>query len=626
MALAALPETEGIAFDRTIARSAEAVEPAGADGLPDISLDLRDRLEGTSTRPAANSDLEIVSLLGEGGMGQVHLAAQRSLFREVAVKTVHPGSTAGAATALCEEARVTGRIEHPSVIPVHALGRASDGRPVMIMKRVEGVSWKTLIATPDHPVWENISGSHGLSAHLQILVQVCHAVAFAHSRGFAHRDLKPENVMIGRFGEVYVVDWGLAVRLDATETTDAHQIVGTPAYMAPEMVAGLPVDERTDVYLLGAILHELLTGAAPHAGDTLMMVLSAAYESSPKEYPASVPVELAALCRDALARDPELRPQTAREFQSRLVTYLQHRVSTKLSRRGHERLRTIDACDPATTEGRLAIRRALTECRFAFLQAIDEWDGNESARKGARICAERAVRVEIAEGNAAAARVALEAIDDPGPELVDALTELEARLARERAEAEQLRRIAHDLDASVGAVARRHAAFYVAALCAAVGIVVSLRSRHAGPLAPADLVRVASFMVASMAVLVAIFRKRLLRNAFSKKIAYLALFASVTMLVHRIFALRAQQPVHVILATDSFIFSVILVSASVTLERWIGVGAVFTLAGAFATLAYPADASSIFTLSTLAMTMVSAVLFRPARPSATAEAPARTED
>ncbi len=626
----ALPKGGAVAFDATIARepAARTTRPQKGDAgvgrsgdLPSISVDLRpagpDAGAGADPSAGADPDLKIVRLLGQGGMGQVHLAEQRSLLREVALKTVHPGSHEAAAAALCEEALVTGQIEHPSVIPVHALGRAVDGRPVMVMKRVEGVSWKTLLATPDHPVWENISGSHGLSANLQILVQVCHAVAFAHSRGIVHRDLKPENVMIGRFGEVYVVDWGLAIRLAVPQEPGEHDIVGTPAYMAPEMVGCFPVDERTDVYLLGAILHELVTGEAPHRGDTLLMVLAAAYESAPKEYDASVPEELAALCRDALARDPDARPQTARDFQARLVGYLQHRASTKLSRRANERLRSIEGSEPSSPEDRLEIRRALTECRFAFLQALDEWPANEAARVGLRACAERAVRVEVADGHVAAARLALEAIEDPPAELAREVHALEARLAAERAEAERLRLLAHDLDASVGAAARRRAAIYISALCATVGLVVSLRSRQTGALVPTDLVRIASFMFACMFAFLAVFRRRLLGNAFSRKIAYLALFASATMVVHRTFALFTAEPVHVILATDCLFFSVILVAAGLTLVGWLGVGAIFTFAGAIGILAYPAEATTIFTLSTLVMLIVSAMLLRPDSSGAT---------
>ncbi len=629
------PGTEGaVAFDATIARGIGALPTlalggagrAEAAALPPISVDLRapsTALPLASFSPpapevapdGASADLRVLRLLGQGGMGQVHLAEQRSLMREVALKTVHPGSHEGAAVALCDEALVTGQIEHPSVIPVHALGRADDGRPVMVMKRVEGVSWKTLLATPDHPIWENVSGSHGLTAHLQFLVQVCHAVAYAHSRGFVHRDLKPENVMIGRFGEVYVVDWGLAQKLGTPAPAPGeHQIVGTPAYMAPEMVAGHAIDERTDVFLLGAILHELLTGEPPHHGETLMLVLAAAYESAPKTFDRSVPEELAALCRDALARDPADRPRSAKEFQARLVSYLQHRASSKLARRATERLRSVEGFDESSAEQRLEIRRALTECRFAFHQALEEWPDNRIARDGLRACAARSVRVELADGHLAAAKVALEALDGPPEELVRGVEALEARLARERAEAERLRRIAHDMDATVGATSRRRAATFVALLCAVVSAVVMLRSRHAGPLTPPDMVRIAAFMVVTMGALVGIFRKRLLRNAFGKKVAYLAFLASATMLVHRVLAMLAQQEVHVILATDSLLFTVLLVAAGITLAPWFALGAVFTLGGAFAILAYPAHGPLIFTLATLAMTIVSALMFRPSPP------------
>src|SRR5262249_12200472 len=154
---------------------------------------------------------------------------------------------------LLVEAVITGSLEHPSVVPVYALGCDDAGHPILVMKRIEGVSWKTLAADQHHPAWARIdaAGDDRLVAHLEILMQVAGAVHFAHSRGFVHRDIKLANVMIGEFGEVYVVDWGLAVKMGAAPLSDEEApLVGTPVYLAPEMLSGDPaaVDARTDVY------------------------------------------------------------------------------------------------------------------------------------------------------------------------------------------------------------------------------------------------------------------------------------------------------------------------------------------------------------------------------------------
>src|SRR6185503_17346084 len=142
-----------------------------------------------------------------------------------------------------------------------------------------------------------------------ILLQVLNAVRFAHSRGIIHRDVKPDNVMIGAFGEVYLLDWGIAVRPAETPGV-VGPMVGTPRYLAPEMLDGAldDVGPHTDVYLLGATLHHILTGQPRHAGETLETVLAAAKESRPVHYAATVPAELAALCNAATAQDPKRRP------------------------------------------------------------------------------------------------------------------------------------------------------------------------------------------------------------------------------------------------------------------------------------------------------------------------------
>ena len=148
------------------------------------------------------------------------------------------------------------------MVPVYDLGLDESGAPFIVMKHNEGDHWLKLLGD-DEALKKHAPGRERLDAHLAILVQVCNAVHFAHSRGVIHRDLKPENVMVGSFGEVYLVDWGVA-----TKPGPVTQIAGTPAYMAPEMLGGdgAEISPRTDVYLLGAVLYEILAGRAPHTG------------------------------------------------------------------------------------------------------------------------------------------------------------------------------------------------------------------------------------------------------------------------------------------------------------------------------------------------------------------------
>jgi eukaryotic-like serine/threonine-protein kinase len=215
--------------DGAIARLREAVE------APDLS----------GTR------YTLVRRLGRGGMGSVHLARDTALDRDVAVKVFDLDDTEGSfAARLAGEAKILARLEHPGIVPVHDVGRLPDGRVFYAMRYVEG-----------RPLHREVESVRELPARLRLFVRVCEAVAFAHDRGVLHRDLKPENVMVGPFGEVLVMDWGVAHVLGETA---GPEIVGTPGFMSPEQEAGSgAVDARSDVWSLGALLRFLLPDDAP---------------------------------------------------------------------------------------------------------------------------------------------------------------------------------------------------------------------------------------------------------------------------------------------------------------------------------------------------------------------------
>jgi len=217
----------------------------------------------------------LLGRLGRGGMGSVFLVRDLLLEREVALKLLSLPETEGELDArLAREARVLASLEHPGIVPVHDLGRLPDGRLYYTMKRVEG---RTLA---EHCRAEGLS----LRARVGLLLKLCDALAFAHTRGVLHRDLKPANVMVGSFGELLVMDWGLAALAPpapgggsgaeaAGEGAGAGAAVaaaaagsgalGTPGYMAPEQAVGGPVDARADIYAVGGILADLLGEAPP---------------------------------------------------------------------------------------------------------------------------------------------------------------------------------------------------------------------------------------------------------------------------------------------------------------------------------------------------------------------------
>jgi eukaryotic-like serine/threonine-protein kinase len=258
----------------------------------------------------------LMRFVASGGMGSVWLAEDTVLKRRVALKVLDLAAPADDLDVrLFREARILAGLEHPGIVPVHDAGTLADGRAFCCMKYVEGQTLAQHIATLNLP------------DRLRVLERIAEPLDFAHARGFIHRDLKPDNVMIGAFGEVLVMDWGLAkigvtsVEAGETEIATAVQptqnslrvtgqgsVLGTQGYMSPEQARGdIEVDHRTDIFSLGAILTFMLTGSAPGEWSAAS---------------GSVPRPLRAICEKAMAVDPNARYQSAREMTADITHYL----------------------------------------------------------------------------------------------------------------------------------------------------------------------------------------------------------------------------------------------------------------------------------------------------------------
>ena len=398
--------------------------------------------------------------LGEGGMGVVHLATQTTLGRHVAVKTLRAGAGSVDATLrILREAWLTGALEHPNVVPVYDVGVDAAGSPVIVMKRIEGHPWAALMHAPAESA--RFSANDALDWNVRILVNVCNAVHFAHSRGILHRDLKPDNVMIGAFGEVYVLDWGIAVSMKddpsgrlplASQATD---IAGTPCYMAPEMLLGDPsgLSPRTDVYLLGAIFYEIFAGAPPHQGATLNAMIASALLSTPR-YPAGFPAEARRICAKAMSRDPAARYESAEAFRLAIDAYLRHRGSRKLAwdaKQSLGRLLHVLESDAAGEERTLAVFNLLGECRFGYRSALSAWPENDAARKGLDRALLAVIDHELAEGDAHAAQSLLREVSSSPP---DVMIRVDRALATRAEQDARLQRLESDLDPAVGSRTR----------------------------------------------------------------------------------------------------------------------------------------------------------------------------
>jgi len=273
-------------------------------------LSEQDRPAPVDAEPAPADRYLDLGALAEGGMGEVRRVLDQRLDR-VLVKKILKADRPELATLFWTEACVTARLEHPGVVPIHDFGETPDGRPYFIMKEVRGQTLRAAL------------GGTGWSTRRLVgaLVQVCQAVAMAHEQGLLHRDLKTDNIMLGDYGEVLVLDWGLAIVAEAA--TAGAGIAGTPGYMPPEQARGEAVSAASDVFALGAVLFEILTGAPPYTGESAEAVLETTRSGGPNVAALEdAPEELAELAAWALAERPADRPQDAAVFAARLTSWL----------------------------------------------------------------------------------------------------------------------------------------------------------------------------------------------------------------------------------------------------------------------------------------------------------------
>ena len=572
--------------------------PPSSLPLPRISVHLHAELKVREA--ATGSDLAIVRTIGEGGMGRVHLARQRSLDREVAVKTLKDDASPAATAGLLREARLTGSLEHPGVIPVHALGVDDRGGPLLVMKRVEGVDWATLLANDAHPLWAVLTANADrLAANLAILTQVCRTVEFAHSRGIIHRDIKPENVMVGSYGEVYLVDWGIATPTKEERTTEG--IVGTPAYMAPEMLLGGALDERTDVYLLGATLHEILTARCRHEGREVMQVLRAALASQPVAYDATVPELLGQLCNAATARDPGGRPANVRAFRDEITEFLQRRSAMALSDAAAERLGQLQALLDGAKEGGApsdlaSAYRLATEARFGFAESLREHPRNAAASAGVRSSLLALVELELRQQHADTAEALLREVDPPDPTLAARVAAVRARDRARHREVERLAAVDRDLDPSVQVRSR---ALLIGLLIVLSGALSAFILRSDNALTPRRMAVYGAGYTTLVVVGTVALRKRLFANAYNRRLLGLVLGTSVLIVLERIVAALHDVPVERTFASNLWLATTACMAGTVAIESrlWLTVPPV--VVGAVLTPMFPERAPAIFAASTM---------------------------
>lgn len=394
--------------------------------------------------------------IAEGGFGEVWEASQEALGRVVAVKRIRPDLQDSTKSSLSRRALLAGfrqealtaaQLDHPNIVPVYDFGLDEEGSPLLAMKRVHGRTWKEVLtqdfaALPAHDF---------LARHLQILLGVAQAVAFAHSHGIVHRDLKPHQVMVGDYGEVLLMDWGLAMAYESQLGSSSPILraadlsstlynpsnpAGTPCYMAPEQTE--PTAENlgpwTDIYLLGGILYELLTGQVPRRGPTSAVTFRLAQQGRvrPMQEAApdrEIPPQLEQLAMKCLARAPRDRVASAETFVRALQDYL---TGADRRRDSLQLLRAAEAAAAARAD-----YAALGDALNKLDQALMLWPGNAAARTLRQSVLARYATEGMAGGDLKLARLSAERLPD-GPERVRLLHEINTREEQQRRQEERL--------------------------------------------------------------------------------------------------------------------------------------------------------------------------------------------
>jgi serine/threonine protein kinase len=323
----------------------------------------RARRKIASAGVEGDADYLLGELIGAGGMGEVFAATQVSLERDVAVKVLRPEwrNDQRQRDSFFAEAFVTAELDHPNTPPVYEIGVTDAGSPFYAMKMVHGQKWSSALE------------SNAVVQNLHILLMVCDVVAYAHGKGIIHRDLKPENVMIGPYGEVLLMDWGLAASVGnpkAQRLCEETMCAGTPAYMPPEVAAcDLPkIGTASDIYLLGGILYEIVSGLPPHGGTNIMECIRAACNN--EILPTDKSCELLDIAQQALQSNPEKRHACVRDFAAALRNALAHLDSFSYFEQGRQRLEKLPRL------GREELYHECHEIIHLYQRALAHWPGN----------------------------------------------------------------------------------------------------------------------------------------------------------------------------------------------------------------------------------------------------------
>jgi hypothetical protein len=559
--------------------------------------------------------VELGEVIGEGGMGIVRSAEQVALGRPVAVKTLKVDKrNPSAALDLLREAWVTGALEHPNIVPVHALELDADGMPSIVMKRVAGVEWSKLLGDPGE-VARRFGAKDLLAWNLEILMRVLDALRFAHSHGIVHRDLKPNNVMVGDFGEVYLLDWGIAVSMRDDGSgrfplaIHATQLAGTPSYMAPEMLgreSGPQVSERTDVYLAGAVLYELMAGKPPHAGSNMYAVIVSVIASR-LELPATAPPELARICARAMHVEPEQRFASVDELQRALRDYLGHRGSEQIAMLARARLDELRTklAEPAPNDQ--DIYRLFGACRYGFRDALVVWPENEAAKQGLFDAVTVVAEYELRSDRPQAAVTLLGELAAPHPLLEQA----RAAASKQTERVAELERLGRDHDKAIGTRTRAWLVLVFGLLFTVLPIVIwKFPTLHEAPHSVHAAWAFGAMFVVSVALWWA--RESVGATAFNRRVAGIFLWLFVIQGIVAIGGAIAGTPAMELYAWNLLIYTMTAAALSIVLDPFLWPATALYIVVLLIGRKHPDVALPLTAIPNLVLTLTSAWRWKPA--------------
>lgn len=403
-------------------------------------------------------------VLGEGGMGIVYSATQLSMGREVALKELKADRKEVVfRRALLQEAWIVGLLEHPNILPIYTIEQNEDGLPMILMKKIEGKTWAYYLANQEEAQAE-FSYTDFLSWNIEIMMQVCNAISYAHDRGFLHRDIKPENVMIGDYGVVFVLDWGLSVALDERHSSwlprakDVHTVAGSPAYMAPEMarVTKESLSPATDIYLLGATLYEVYTGEPPHHGSSLSDMMDSIAHFVPSFSQATC-TRLQAIIARCMKKKPDERFESVEELLKVLQQYLQYRDFIPVMEAMNQDIKAIVRKSNANGD-RGELYEHFFSARFAFRQLHNKRLLNKQNHEDFREATFALARWEITQENPETSEILLESWKDSIGE--DLKNQIETEKERQQNQRLRLEKIEISRSRTIGARTRMAVVFY----------------------------------------------------------------------------------------------------------------------------------------------------------------------